>query len=280
MLTASGNLVEGSRVTSATGRVEPSAEWTAAVRAEHVGITFSATRALEPFIAVKDVSFTIEPNELVCMVGPSGCGKSSLLMALAGLIDISTGSMTIGSRPITGPSRERAVVFQSASLLPWRTVLTNVRYPLDLLHVNRAEANRRSMEMINLVGLKDFERRYPHELSGGMQQRVNLARALNADPSLLLMDEPFAALDSQTREDMQIELLRIWSELKKSVLFVTHQIDEAVYLADRVVVLTKGPASRVAKVIDVNFERPRPDSIRLSPQFTAIVEDIWMSIRG
>ena len=247
---------------------------------DDVGITFTATKDRSRYQALGSVSMQVKPNEFCCVVGPSGCGKSSLLLAVAGLVPVSSGSITIGSERVTKPGRNRTIVFQSASLLPWRNVLRNVSYGLELRKVPRREARERSMDVIKLVGLDGFEGRYPHELSGGMQQRVNLARALVADPELLLMDEPFAALDAQTREYMQEELLRIWGQLRKSVLFVTHQIDEAVFLGDHVVVLSKGPGTTVSRIVDVNFPRPRSESIKRSLEFLAIVDEIWTCIRG
>lgn len=244
----------------------------------NVEITYAARRGEEEFRAVGDVSFSVSHNEFACVVGPSGCGKSSILMAVAGLVPISSGRIvTAGGADVTGPSRERAVVFQAASLLPWRTVLGNAAYGLEL--AGRPDARERAMQMVKLVGLSGFESRYPNELSGGMQQRVNLARALTADPKLLLMDEPFAALDAQTRDLMQTELLRIWSEMKKTVMFVTHNIEEAVYLGDRVVVMSKGPASVVRKIVPVGFERPRDERIRRTPSFAEVVDHIWELIR-
>jgi NitT/TauT family transport system ATP-binding protein len=246
---------------------------------DHVGITYTSRRDNRRYRAIKDVSFTVDQNEFTCVVGPSGCGKSSLLLAAAGLVPISHGQMTIGDRKIVSPERDRAVVFQAASLLPWRTVMGNVIYGLQLMKVPRREARERGQRIIDLVGLNSFEGHYPHELSGGMQQRVNLARALVADPQLLLMDEPFAALDAQTRDVMQAELLRIWEHMRKSVMFVTHQIDEAVFLGDRVIVLSKGPGITIADVVEVNFPRPRAETIRRSPEFIALVDRIWDCIR-
>lgn len=247
---------------------------------DHVGITFTARRDNKRYRAVKDVSLTIDDNEFTCVVGPSGCGKSSLLLAVAGLVPISHGGMTIGGREIRSPERDRAVVFQAASLLPWRTVMSNVTYGLELMKVPRREARKRGQKIIDLVGLSGFESHYPHELSGGMQQRVNLARALVADPQLLLMDEPFAALDAQTRDVMQAELLRIWGQMRKSVMFVTHQIDEAVFLGDRVIVLSKGPDTTIADVVEIDFPRPRSEAIRRKPEFIALVDRIWNCIRS
>ncbi|WP_345639004.1 ABC transporter ATP-binding protein [Rugosimonospora acidiphila] len=247
---------------------------------DHVGITFTARRDNKRYRAIKDVSFEVRENEFSCVVGPSGCGKSSLLLAVAGLIPISHGAMSFAGTKIVSPERDRAVVFQSSSLLPWRTVLANVTYGLEMMKVRKREARERSHRVIELVGLKGFEGHYPHELSGGMQQRVNLARALVVDPQLLLMDEPFAALDAQTREVMQTELLRIWGQMRKSVMFVTHQIDEAVFLGDRVVVLSKGPGTIIDDIVEVNFPRPRTDEIKRTPEFLALVDRIWDCIRG
>jgi NitT/TauT family transport system ATP-binding protein len=247
---------------------------------DQVGIAFNATKDRSSYQAINSVSMEIKPSEFTCVVGPSGCGKSSLLLAVAGLVPISSGSITIGTKAVTSPGRDRAVVFQAASLMPWRNVLRNVSYGLEFRNVPRREARERSMEVIKLVGLEGFEGHYPHELSGGMQQRVNLARALVCDPQLLLMDEPFAALDAQTREYMQEELLRVWGQMRKSVMFVTHQIDEAVFLGDHVVVLSKGPGTTVAKIIPVKFERPRSDALKRTPEFLAIVDEIWECIKA
>lgn len=247
---------------------------------QHVCITFKRSTGERPFQAISDVSMEIEPKQFCCVVGPSGCGKSSLLLAAAGLVPMSSGHISINGRNVQGPGLGRAVVFQSASLFPWRTVMGNVIYGLELRKVGKPEARKRAQDVINLVGLTNFSGHFPHELSGGMQQRVNLARALVVNPRILLMDEPFASLDAQTRETMQAELLRVWEQLKKSVLFVTHQIDEAVYLGDKVVVLTKGPGTRVAETIDVPFERPRSERLKRSPDFMEIVDRIWNRIRA
>ena len=259
---------------------EPVGDASAELAIDQVSITFNATKDRSSYQAISSVSMEIKPSEFTCVVGPSGCGKSSLLLAVAGLVPISSGSITIGDKEITSPGRDRAVVFQAASLMPWRNVLRNVSYGLEFRDVPRREALHRSREVLKLVGLEGFEGHYPHELSGGMQQRVNLARALVCDPKLLLMDEPFAALDAQTREYMQEELLRVWGQMRKSVMFVTHQIDEAVFLGDHVVVLSKGPGTKVSKIIPVEFERPRSDAIKRSPEFLAIVDEIWACIKA
>jgi NitT/TauT family transport system ATP-binding protein len=229
-------------------------------------------------VAVQKADFTIAAHEFICVVGPSGCGKSSILNVIAGLLRPISGAVLIDGTPIDGPGRNRSVVFQSPALLPWRTALENARYGLDIWGVPRKEGSQRAREMLELVGLKNRENSFPHELSGGMQQRVNLARALVADPEILLLDEPFAALDAQNRETMQQELLRIWNATRKSSLFVTHQIDEAVLLSDRVVVLSKGP-SRVKEIVTIDLPRPRPESIKRDPRFVAYEEHIRGLIR-
>ena len=228
-------------------------------------------------IAVSGVSLSIRPGEFVSIVGLSGCGKSSLLSAVAGLLPSSAGSIAIDGRTIDGPGPDRAVVFQKATLLPWRTVLDNITYGLELRGMSRKAARLQAAGVIELVQLGGFERFYPSALSGGMQQRVNLARALVTAPRLLLLDEPFAALDAITRETMQNELLSIWEKTRKAVLMVTHQIDEAVLLSDRVIVLSKRPA-RVAAEIIVDLPRPRTPQVRQSARFEQLTQRIWESI--
>ena len=219
-----------------------------------------------PFVAVDDFEADISEGEFVTVVGPSGCGKSSVLMAADGLIPISGGTISIQGNEITGPGPDRAMVFQDASLMPWRTVLDNVAFGLELAGVGKAERLRTAREYIELVGLGGREESHPHELSGGMRQRVGIARALAMDPAVLLMDEPFGALDAQTRELMAGELLRIWDIDRKTVVFVTHGIDEAIFLADRVLVMSGSP-SRVTEVIDVDLPRPRDAAVRASASF-------------
>jgi NitT/TauT family transport system ATP-binding protein len=211
----------------------------------------------------------------MAILGPSGCGKTTLLNIAAGLLAYDEGRVTIDGRQITGPGVDRAVVFQHASLLPWRTIAGNIRYGMELQ--KRFDATvmaERTDAFVRMVGLQGFERHFPSELSGGMQQRVNLARALAADPAVLLMDEPFAALDAQTRETMQAELLKIWSQARKTVLFITHQIDEAVYLADRVAVMSARPG-RIKQVVTIPFERPRPLRLKREPRFLDIEDAVW-----
>jgi len=219
-----------------------------------------------PFVAVDGFDADIAEGEFVTVVGPSGCGKSSVLMAADGLIPISGGGISIQGKEITAPGPDRAMVFQDASLMPWRTVLDNVAFGLELAGVGKDERLRTAREYVELVGLGGREESHPHQLSGGMRQRVGIARALAMDPAVLLMDEPFGALDAQTRELMAGELLRIWDLDRKTVLFVTHGIDEAIFLADRVLVMNGSP-SRVTEVIDVDLPRPRDAAVRASASF-------------
>jgi len=224
--------------------------------------------------AISGVSLQIEPGEFVTVVGLSGCGKSSFLSAVAGLLKISSGTISVAGRQVTKPGPDRSVVFQKATLLPWRTVLDNITYGLDLRGLPKAEARRRAEKYIDLVQLRGFEHFHPNALSGGMQQRVNLARALVTDPHLLLLDEPFAALDAITRETMQNELLSIWDQTRKSVLMVTHQIDEAVLLSDRVIVFSTRPARIVAE-IKIKLPRPRNPDVKFEESFDRHVKEIF-----
>jgi sulfonate transport system ATP-binding protein len=219
-----------------------------------------------PFVAVDGFEADIAEGEFVTVVGPSGCGKSSVLMAADGLVPISGGRITIQGTEISAPGPDRAMVFQDASLMPWRTVLDNVAFGLELAGVGKAERLAKAREYVELVGLRGREDSHPHQLSGGMRQRVGIARALAMDPAVLLMDEPFGALDAQTRELMAGELLRIWDLDRKTVLFVTHGIDEAIFLADRVLVMNGSP-SRVTEVIEVDLPRPRDAAVRASAEF-------------
>jgi NitT/TauT family transport system ATP-binding protein len=220
----------------------------------------------------------VADGEFMAIVGPSGCGKTSLLNIVAGLLRYDEGAVIIDGKKITGPGVDRAVVFQQASLLPWRTVAGNVRYGMEMQRrFDAGVMHSRTDSFISLVGLSGFERHFPSELSGGMQQRVNLARALAADPVVMLMDEPFAALDAQTREHMQAELLKIWSAARKTVVFITHQINEAVYLADRVAVMSARPG-RVKGIVEVPFERPRSLTMKRDPRFLEIEETIWQMV--
>jgi len=206
--------------------------------------------------ALRDVSFGVGDGEFVCIVGPSGCGKTTLFRIIAGLEAPSNGTIWLDGAPVEGPGMDRGMVFQEYGLFPWRTVLENVTFGLEQRDMAKPERRERATEMIELVGLDGFADAYPNELSGGMKQRVGIARALAVDPEILLMDEPFGSVDAQTRDMLHDELLRIWTETGKTVLFVTHDVDEAVTLADRVVVLTGSPG-HVHEIVDVDLERPR-----------------------
>jgi NitT/TauT family transport system ATP-binding protein len=200
------------------------------------------------------VSFTVDEGEFVCVVGPSGCGKTTLLRIIGGLEPPTKGHITMDGEPLK--KKDIGFVFQEYALLPWRTVIENIEFGLELRGIDKTERKRRAMELIELVGLEGFERSFPKELSGGMKQRVGIARALAVNPKILLMDEPFASLDAQTRNKMQEEVLRVWEKTRKTVIFVTHSVDEAVFLADKVVVLSRRPA-KICKEIIVEAERPR-----------------------
>ncbi|HEX4277154.1 MAG TPA: ABC transporter ATP-binding protein [Bryobacteraceae bacterium] len=245
---------------------------------EHVSKRYWREKLDREVIALSDVSVSVADGEFLAIVGPSGCGKTTLLNIVAGLLPYEEGIVSIAGKKVHGPGVDRAVVFQHSSLLPWRSIAGNVRYGMELQRrFDKQTMIERTERFTKMVGLSGFEKHYPSELSGGMQQRVNLARALAADPEVLLMDEPFAALDAQTREFMQAELLKIWSEARKTVLFITHQINEAVYLADRVVVMSPRPG-RIKDVFKIPFSRPRDLSLKRDPQFLEIEDAIWQLV--
>jgi NitT/TauT family transport system ATP-binding protein len=229
------------------------------------------------FVALDNVNVQVEEKKFVALVGPSGCGKTTFIKIVDGLLKPTAGQIRIDGRPVRGPGIDRAMVFQEPCLLPWRTVFHNVMYGLECQGRDDAASRAGAHDLIKLVGLGNFESNYPHELSGGMQQRCNLARALAVDPEILIMDEPFAALDAQTRELMQDELLRVWRETRKTVLFVTHQINEAVYLADQVLVFGARPGS-IRAVVDIDLPRPRPLAIKRSATFLEYEDRIWATI--
>jgi NitT/TauT family transport system ATP-binding protein len=216
--------------------------------------------------ALRSVSVDIHPGEFVSFVGPSGCGKSTLLKLIGGLLEPSTGEITVGGRKVSGPRRDVGVMFQTSVLFPWRTVLENVLLPIEVFGLERAAALDKARGILRLVGLDGREGAYPRELSGGMQQRAALSRVLITDPPIILMDEPFGALDEFTRERMNLELLRIWSERGQTIIFVTHSINEAVFLSDRIVVMDTLPG-RVLAVVDVPLARPRSIEVMKSPEF-------------
>jgi NitT/TauT family transport system ATP-binding protein len=230
--------------------------------------------------ALDDISLSVGSGRFTVIVGPSGCGKTSLLMMMAGLRRQSTGTINIAGRTIADPDPERVgVVFQEASLYPWLTALDNIEFPLALRHAPREERRKRADDMLNLVGLQGFGSRYPHELSGGMKQRVSIARGLVQDPPVLLMDEPFAALDEQTRMTMGHELLRIWEKTNKTVVFVTHSLTEAVYLADEVLVMSARPG-RIIDRIPIALPRPRTYEMMATDVFGRLRDRIWQQIRS
>src|SRR5215207_2381787 len=225
--------------------------------------------------AIEDLDLRVRAGELLVVVGPSGCGKSTLLDLLAGLTRPTSGQLLLDGREVSGPGLDRGIVFQQYALLPWRTAQANVEFGLEAKRVPRAQRRERAREFLALVGLEGFEDRYPHELSGGMKQRVAIARSLAYDPEVLLMDEPFAALDAQTRESLQEELLRIWRATGKTVVFITHGIEEAVFLGQRVVVLTSRPG-RIKAVVEIDLPgREDARDIRSHPQFARHRHAIW-----
>jgi NitT/TauT family transport system ATP-binding protein len=231
-------------------------------------------------VALSRIDLEVAGGEFMALVGPSGCGKSTLLDLLAGLAEPSSGTILVDGKPIAGPGPDRGTVFQQYALFPWRTALGNIEFALEAVGLPRAERAERARHFLALVGLCGFEHHYPHQLSGGMKQRVAIARSLSYDPDILLMDEPFAALDAQTRETLQDELLRIWEETGKTILFVTHGIDEAVYLGQRVAVMSARPG-RILDVIDIPLgPRARDDDVRSSPKFAELRHRIWTLLRS
>jgi NitT/TauT family transport system ATP-binding protein len=247
------------------------------IEGRNVNLTFRPPNR-EPVRALHGFDIDVQDGEFLSIVGPSGCGKSTFLNILLGLIKPDSGDLRMRGRPITGPGTDRAMVFQEFGLLPWRTVLHNIELGLELKRVPVETRRGVSQRFVEMVGLNGFEAHYPHELSGGMKQRVGLARALATDPDVLLMDEPFAALDAQTRDLMQVELLRIWNEAKKTVLFVTHQIDEAIYLSDRVMVMTKRPG-HAKRIFAIGLPRPRDYEMRVTPEFNELKLEIWHALK-
>jgi ABC-type nitrate/sulfonate/bicarbonate transport system ATPase subunit len=230
-------------------------------------------------LALSDIDFEVRDNEFITVIGPSGCGKTTLLRIIAGLIPYDQGEVTIDGRPVTGPGPERAVVFQNFALMPWADILTNVSFGLEIRGTPKEQCRATAKELIKLVGLEGFERRLPKELSGGMQQRVGLARALAVNPQILLMDEPFGSLDEQTRRLLQEELLSLWERERKTVVFITHSMDEAVMLGDRVMLMTPRPG-RVKEMIDIPLNRPRSREVEKSSTFLEVKEYLWENLRA
>ncbi len=239
--------------------------------------SFRSQRSAQPIQVFDDISFEVHPSQFISLVGPSGCGKTTFLRILDGLIPRDEGEILLDGKTVIKPGPDKGFVFQDSSLLLWRTVIDNVILGLELQGVDKKAARKKAEHYIALVGLKGFEQHYPHELSGGMQQRVNLARALIVDPEILLMDEPFASLDAQTREIMQAELLKMWRETRKTVIFVTHQIEEAIYLSDQVVVFSARPA-RIREIVKVDLPRPRLLTVKRSQKFLDLADHVWTLI--
>jgi NitT/TauT family transport system ATP-binding protein len=243
---------------------------------DRVSHTYRPPRGRE-VLALEDVSLEVRGQEFIALLGPSGCGKSTLLYLVGGFLPTTSGGIRVDGKPITGPGPDRGIVFQHFALFPWKTVRANVLYGLEKLGLPRAERDSRAQAFIDLVGLHGFEESYPSQLSGGMRQRAAIARTLAIDPEILLMDEPFGALDAQTRSLMQTELLAIWRRSPKTVIFVTHDVHEAVYLAERVVVMSARPG-RVKAIIETGFDRADP-AVAKSKPFLDKVDEIWGLVR-
>jgi NitT/TauT family transport system ATP-binding protein len=229
-------------------------------------------------LALDNVSLSVRDREFVALLGPSGCGKSTLLYLVGGFLPVEAGTIVVEGQPVAGPGPDRGIVFQHFALFPWKTVLQNVLYGPEKLGLPKDERERRARDFIDLVGLAGFEDSYPSQLSGGMKQRAAIARTLAVDPRILLMDEPFGALDAQTRSLMQDELLRIWQRSRKTVIFVTHDVQEAVFLAERIAVMSARPG-RVKEIVEVGFDKNDPDLLR-TPQFLEMVDHVWNLVRG
>jgi NitT/TauT family transport system ATP-binding protein len=248
---------------------------------EHITCTFaSRERPGERYTAIQEATLQVGSGEFVCVVGPTGCGKSTLLNVAAGLLQPSSGNVQVLGEALAGINRCAGYMFQAESLMPWRSALDNVLAGLQFAGVERVEAQRRARDWLARVGLSGFEQRYPHELSGGMRKRVALAQILILDPRLLLMDEPFSALDVQTRQLMENELLDLWSADRKSVLFITHDLEEAIALSDRVIMLSAGPASHPIGEFVIDLPRPRDvNEIRLTPRFVELHTEMWHQMK-
>lgn len=244
-----------------------------------VVIIYRGKHDQEPVIACNGIDLEVEEGAFVSIVGPSGCGKTTLLYAIDGLLPINQGEICVNGKPINGPGTDRAMVFQSASLLPWRTVWSNITYGVRLQNGLDPQRKDKVESLIDMVGLRGFEGRYPSELSGGMQQRANLARALAVDPDILVLDEPFASVDAQTREKLQVELTQIWTRTRKTMLFVTHDIAEAVFLSDRVVVFSARPA-QVRTTVKIEIPRPRSLETKHSASVQDYVKQVWNLIES
>lgn len=244
------------------------------IEINNLSVAYIINNEGQKLTALKDLTLQIHQGEFISIIGPSGCGKTTLLYTLAGLLKPTMGEIYLDSKKITGPGRERALVFQDPTLLPWRNTWGNITYGLESQGGEKSKIKEEVTHYLKLVKLSHFANFYPHQLSGGMKQRVNLARALACEPEILLLDEPFAALDAQTREKLGLELLEIWQKTKKTFVFVTHQISEALFLANRVIVLSARPGT-VKKELKVNFSRPRQLSLKWEKKFTKKERLIW-----
>jgi NitT/TauT family transport system ATP-binding protein len=244
---------------------------------EYVRVEKTYNSASSEVVALGELSFTVQEGEFVTVVGRSGCGKTTLLKLTAGLLSPTAGTIRVAGAPVRAPLTNVGIVFQSPVLLAWRKTIDNVLLQIEARKLNVKVYRQRAMELLELTGLKGFEEKYPHELSGGMQQRVSISRALIHNPPLLLMDEPFGALDAITRDEMNLELVRIWNEAKKTVLFITHSIPEAVFLGDRVVVMTPRPG-KISEIVEIDLPRPRTAAFRDDPRFFSYVKHIRESL--
>ena len=248
---------------------------------KHLTIGYKLHRERKLLTALKDINLTIYKGEFVCLLGPSGCGKTTFINAISGLVPPWEGSIEVDGRPVTGPGPDRGMVFQDYALMPWRTVEANVRMPFEFqnLGLSKKEIDERVARYLELVELTGFEKSFPYELSGGMKQRVGIARALATEPKILLADEPFAAIDAMTREAMQSELERFVTKTKQTVVFITHSIDEAITLGDRIVVISRRPG-RIKEVLEVNLPRPRFDQeLKSLPEYGELREHIWRLVK-
>ena len=251
------------------------------ISSKDLSISYELHRERTKLIALKNISLDVKKGEFVVLVGPSGCGKTSFINAVAGLVEPESGVINVNGKPVKGPGPDRAMVFQDYALMPWKTVESNIRIPFEFqnLGISIEDQNKRIKDCINLVDLNGFEKSFPYELSGGMKQRVGIARALVTHPTILLADEPFAAIDAMTREAMQAELERIVTQSNQTVIFITHSIDEAITLADRVVVISYRPG-QIKEIVNINLPRPRfEQEIKLLPEYSKMREHIWRLVK-
>ena len=251
------------------------------ISSKDLSISYELHRERTKLIALKNISLDVKKGEFVVLVGPSGCGKTSFINAVAGLVEPESGVINVNGKPVKGPGPDRAMVFQDYALMPWKTVESNIRIPFEFqnLGISIEDQNKRIKDCINLVDLNGFEKSFPYELSGGMKQRVGIARALVTHPTILLADEPFAAIDAMTREAMQAELERIVNQSNQTVIFITHSIDEAITLADRVVVISYRPG-QIKEIVNINLPRPRfEQEIKLLPEYSKLREHIWRLVK-